>query len=168
MRATLDSRDLHLRTCKKMNNVNHEKHEALKFWFKDFAKQVHISTTVAPPISEVSPQNPTKQLAGDLMLVDVSLRQPGRDGKCGVIYFSIITPAAESYYAEAANVRFQIEGRCEGYQILSSIQENECTTYILMSRLSLRVEENLGKELKKYSRRSAILSPKLRAKVDHP
>ena len=79
--ATLDSRDLHLRTCK-MNNVNHEKHEAIKFWFKDFAKQAHISSTAAPPISEVSPQHPTKQLAGDLMLVDVSLRQPGRHGKC--------------------------------------------------------------------------------------
>ena len=99
--ATLDSRDLHLRTCK-MNNVNHEKHEALKFWFKDFAKQAHISSTAAPPISEVSPIHPTKQLAGDLMLVDVSLRQPGRDGKCGVIDFSITTPAAESYCAEAA------------------------------------------------------------------
>ena len=85
-----------------MNNVNHEKHEALKFWFKDFAKQAHISTTAASPISEVSPKNPTKQLAGDLMLVDVSLRQPGRDGKCGVIDFSIITPAAELYCAEAA------------------------------------------------------------------
>ena len=85
-----------------MNNVNHEKHEALKFWFKDFAKQAHISTTAAPPISEVSPKNPTKQLAGDLMLVDVSLRQSRRDGKCGVIDFSIITPAAESYCAEAA------------------------------------------------------------------
>ena len=36
------------------------------------------------------------------MLVDVSFRQPGRDGKCGVIDFSITTPAAESYCAEAA------------------------------------------------------------------
>ena len=63
-----------------MNNVKHEKHEALKFWFKDFAKQAHFSITPAPPISEVSPKNPTKQLAGDLMLVDVSLREPGRDG----------------------------------------------------------------------------------------
>ena len=36
------------------------------------------------------------------MLVDVSLRQRGRDGKCGVIDFSIVTPAAESYSAEAA------------------------------------------------------------------
>ena len=79
-----------------MNNVNHEKHEALKFWFKDFAKQAHISTTAAPPIFGVSPQNSTKQLASDLMLVDVSLRQPGRDGKCGVIDFRIITLAAES------------------------------------------------------------------------
>ena len=79
-----------------MNNVNHEKHEALKFWFKDFAKQAHISKTAAPPISEVSPQNPTKQLAGDLMLVDAYLCQPERNGKCGVIDFSIITLAAES------------------------------------------------------------------------
>ena len=31
--ATLDSRDLHLSTCK-MNNVNHEKHEALNFGSK--------------------------------------------------------------------------------------------------------------------------------------
>ena len=36
------------------------------------------------------------------MLVDVSLRQAGRDGQCGVIDFSIITPAAESYCAGAA------------------------------------------------------------------
>ena len=99
--AVLDSRDLHLRTCK-MNNVNHEKHEALRFWFKDFVKQAHIKTAPAPPISEVSERNPTKQLAGDLMLVDVSLRKTERDGKCGVIDFSIITPAAESYCAKAA------------------------------------------------------------------
>ena len=37
------------------------------------------------------------------MLVDVSLlRQPVRDGKCRVIDFSIVTPAAEFYCAEAA------------------------------------------------------------------
>ena len=36
------------------------------------------------------------------MLVDVSLRKAERDGKCGVIDFSIITPAAESYCAGAA------------------------------------------------------------------
>ena len=58
-----------------MNNINHEKHEALKFWFQDL-----IQTAPAPPISEVSARNPTKQLAGDLMLVDVSLRQPGNEG----------------------------------------------------------------------------------------
>ena len=38
----------------------------------------------------MSARNPTKQLAGDLMLVDVSLRQSGRDGKCGVIDLSIV------------------------------------------------------------------------------
>ena len=40
----------------------------------------HISTTPAPPISDVSERNPTKQLAADLMLIDVSLREPGKDG----------------------------------------------------------------------------------------
>ena len=101
--ALLDSRDLHLRTCK-MNNVNHEKHEAPKHWFQDLTKQAHIQTAPAPSISEVSKRNPTKQLAGDLMLIDVSLRQAGRDGKCGVIDFSIVTPAAESYCAQAAKI----------------------------------------------------------------
>ena len=125
--ATLDSRDLHLRTCK-MNNVNHEKHEALKFWFKDFAKQAHISTTAAPPISEVSPRNPTKQLAGDLMLVDVSLRQPGRDGKCGVIDYASCRIILRRGGKEAT-VRFQIEGRREGYQIFPSVQEHGRHTF---------------------------------------
>ena len=70
--ALLDSRDIHLRTCR-MNSINHEKHEALKFWFQDLTKQAHIQTAPAPSISEVSARNPTKQLAGDLMiLVDVS------------------------------------------------------------------------------------------------
>jgi hypothetical protein len=85
-----------------MNNVHHVKHEALKHWFQDLTKQAHIQTAPAPPISETSPRHRTKPLAGDLMLIDVSLRQPGRDGRCGVIDFSIVTPAAESYCEEAA------------------------------------------------------------------
>ena len=36
------------------------------------------------------------------MLIDVSLKQPGRDGKSVAIDFSIVTPAAESYCKEAA------------------------------------------------------------------
>ena len=92
--AVLDSRDIHIRTCK-MNNVNHQKHAALQQWFEDLCKQAHIQTTPAPPISEVSECNPTKQLAADIMLIDVSLRQPGRDGKSVAIDFSIVTPAAE-------------------------------------------------------------------------
>ena len=87
-----------------MNNVNNEKHEALKHGFQDLTKQAHIQTALAPAISKVSKRNPTKQLAGDLMLIDVSLRQAGRDGKCGVIAFSIVTPAAESYCAQAAKI----------------------------------------------------------------
>ena len=61
-----------------MDNVNHEKHEAiLKFWFKDLAKQ-YLETAPAPPISEVSPRKPTKKLAGDLKLVDVSRKPTDR------------------------------------------------------------------------------------------
>jgi hypothetical protein len=119
--ATLDSRDLHLRTCK-MNNVNHEKHEALRFWFKDFVKQAHIQTAPAPPISETSQLHPTKPLAGDLMLVDVSLRQAGRDGQCGVIDFSIITPAAESYCAGAAKEPLHAAKIREEAKILKYLQ----------------------------------------------
>jgi hypothetical protein len=99
--APLDSRDIHLRTCR-MNNVNHVKHEALKHWFQDLTKQAHVQTAPAPPISETSQRHPTKPLAGDLMLIGVSLRESGRDGRSGVIDFSIVTPAAESYCAESA------------------------------------------------------------------
>jgi hypothetical protein len=116
--ARLDSRDLHLRTCK-INNVHHEK---LRFWFKDFVKQAHIKTAPAPPISEVSQRNPTKQLAGDLMLVDVSLRQAERDGKCGVLDFSIITPAAESYCAGAAKQPLHAAKIREDAKILKYLQ----------------------------------------------
>ncbi len=84
-----------------MNNVNYRKHEALKHWFQDLTKQAHTQTAPAPAISEASKRNPTKQLAGDLMLIDVPLRQTRR---CGVIDFSIVTPAAESYCAQAAKV----------------------------------------------------------------
>ena len=119
--ARLDSRDLHLRTCK-INNVHHQKHEALRFWFKDFVKQAHIKTAPAPPISEVSQRNPTKQLAGDLMLVDVSLRQAERDGKCGVLDFSIITPAAESYCAGAAKQPLHAAKIREDAKILKYLQ----------------------------------------------
>ena len=97
----MDSRDIHIRTCK-INNVNHQKHAALQQWFEDLCKQAHIQTTPAPPISEVSERNPTKQVAADIMLIDVSLKQPGRDGKSVAIDFSIVTPAAESYCKEAA------------------------------------------------------------------
>ncbi len=75
----LNSRDIHLRTCK-INNVNHEKHEALQHWFQDLTKQAQIQTAPAPSISKVSKRNHTKKLAGDLMLIDDSLRQTGRDG----------------------------------------------------------------------------------------
>ena len=110
--ALLDSRDIHIRTCK-MNNVNHQKHAVLQQWFEDLCKQAHIQTTPAPPISEASERNPTKQLAADIMLIDVSLRQPGRDGKSVAIDFSIVTPAAESYCKEAAKTPLHAAGARE-------------------------------------------------------
>jgi len=97
----LDSRDTHLRTCR-MNNINHLKHYAVQAWFQDFVKQARIATAPAPPITTVSPRHPTKQLAGDLLLVDVSLQDKGKDGECCVIDFSIVTPAAETYCQEAS------------------------------------------------------------------
>ena len=74
------------------------------------------------PISEVSARNPTKQLAGNLMLVDVSLRQPGRGGKCGVIDFSIVTPAAESYCFEAAKTPLYAANLREEAKLLKYFQ----------------------------------------------
>ena len=119
-----------------MNSINHEKHEALKFWFQDLTKQAHIQTAPALPISEVSARNPTKQLAGDLMLVDVSLRQPERDGKCGVIDFSIVTPAAESYCTEAARTPLYAANLREDAKLLTNTFKptSSWTTYTL-SRL---------------------------------
>jgi hypothetical protein len=114
--ALLDSRDIHIRTCK-MNNVNHRKHAALQQWFEDLCKQAHIQTTPAPPISEASERNPTKQLAADIMLIDVSLRQPGRDGKSVAIDFSIVTPAAESYCREAAKKPLHAAGLRESMKV---------------------------------------------------
>ena len=76
---------------------------------------------LAPPISELSARNPTKKLAGDFMLVDVSL-QPERDGKCGVIDFSIVTPAAESYCAEAAKTPLYAANLREEAKLLKYFQ----------------------------------------------
>jgi hypothetical protein len=119
--AVLDSRDIHIRTCR-MNNVNHQKHAALQQWFEDLCKQAHIQTTPAPPISEVSERNPTKQLAADIMLIDVSLRQPGRDGKSVAIDFSIVTPAAESYRKEAARKPLHAAGLREAMKVNKYLQ----------------------------------------------
>ena len=48
-----------------------------------------------------------------IMLIDVSLRQPGRDGKSVAIDFSIVTPAAESYCKEAAKTPLHAAGARE-------------------------------------------------------
>ena len=56
------------------------------------------------------------------MLVDVSLRQAERDGKCGVLDFSIITPAAESYCAGAAKQPLHAAKIREDAKILKYLQ----------------------------------------------
>ena len=79
-----------------MNPIHHQKHAAVQNKFEKLAKQAHIATTPAPPISETNLQNPTKPLAADLLLIDVSLKEPGRDGQTVAIDFSVVSPAAES------------------------------------------------------------------------
>ena len=57
------------------------------------------------------------------MLVDVSLRQAERDGKCGVLDFSIITPAAESYCIGAAKQPLHAAKIREDPQVPTSLQK---------------------------------------------
>jgi len=140
--AELDSRDIHIRTCR-INNVNHHKHAALQQWFEDLCKQAHIQTTPAPPITDVSERNPTKQLAADIMLIDVSLKQPGRDGKCVAIDFSIVTPAAESYCKEAANKPLHAAGLREAMKVNKYLHAYKEMDDIHFEPSSLKVEVSL-------------------------
>ena len=102
------------------------------------------------------------------MLIDVSLRQAGRDGKCGVIDFSIVTPAAESYCAQAAKIPLHAAKTREEtkkkkyFQAYKALDDTHFEPFVVESggELGVRAPE------KKYSRRSAILSPNQRAKVD--
>ena len=97
------------------------------------------------------------------MLVDVvSLRQPERDGKCGVIDFSIVTPAAESYCAEAAKTPLYAANLREEAKLLKYVQAYKQLDDIYFEPFVV-VEANSGKGSRKYSRR---LSPKQRDKVD--
>ena len=101
--APMDSRDLHMRTCR-MTSIHHQNHAAIQHWFEDLARQAHIQTTPAPPISDVSERNPTKQLAADLMLIDVSLREPNKDGGNVALDFSMVTSAATTYCGKSATI----------------------------------------------------------------
>ncbi len=92
-----------MRTCK-MTSIHHQNHAAIQHWFEDLARQAHIQTTPAPPISDVSERNPTKQLAADLMLIDVSLQGPNKDGGDVALDFSMVTSAAMTYCCKAATI----------------------------------------------------------------
>ena len=117
--APLDSRDLHIRTCK-MTSIHHQNHAAIQQWFEDLARQAHIQTTPAPPISDVSERNPTKQLAADLMLIDVSLREPtaGKDGGNVALDFSMVTSAAMTYCGNSAALPLHAAGEREKAKML--------------------------------------------------
>ena len=75
---------------------------AIQQWFEDLTRQAHIATTPAPPISDVSERNPTKQLTADPMLIDVSLRETGKDGGNVALDFSMVTSAAATYCGKSA------------------------------------------------------------------
>ncbi len=78
--APMDSRDLHMRSGR-MTSIHHQNHAAIQ----------HIQTTPAPPISDVSERIPTKQLAPDHMLIDVSLQGPNKDGGNVALDFIMVT-----------------------------------------------------------------------------
>ncbi len=48
-----------------------------------------------------------------IMLIDASLRQPGRYGKSVAIDFTIVTPVAEFYCKEAARKPLHTAGLCK-------------------------------------------------------
>ena len=81
-----------------MTSIHHQNHAAIQQWFEDLTRQ----TTPAPPISDVSERNPTKQLAADLMLIDVSLRGPDKDGGNVALDFSVVKPLALTYCGKSA------------------------------------------------------------------
>jgi hypothetical protein len=84
-----------------MTSIHHQNHLAIQHWFEDLARQAHIQTTPAPPISDVTP---TKQLAADLMLIDVSLQSPNNDGGNVALVFSMVTSAAMTYCCKSATI----------------------------------------------------------------
>ena len=82
---------------------------------------------------------------------------------------SIADVAAESYCAEAAKKPLYASKMREEAKVTKYLQAYKNMDDIHFEPFVVKsVEENLEKELKKYSRRSAILSPKQRTKVDHP
>ena len=76
-----------------MNSIHHEKHE-------DFVKQAHIKTAAAPNISEIFSWNPTTQLAGDPMLVDVSFRQAERETESVESLISVLSHQLLNHIAQ--------------------------------------------------------------------
>ena len=98
-------------------SIHHQNHAAIQQWFEDLTRQAHIQTTPEPPISDVSERNPTKQLAADLTLIDVSLRGPDKDGGNVALDFSVVTPAAMTYCGKSATFPLHAAERRERAKI---------------------------------------------------
>ena len=62
-------------------------------------------------------------LAADLLLIDVALKEPGRDGQTVAIDFSVVSPAAESYCKQSAKEPLYAAGN-EDFKICPCLQGN--------------------------------------------
>ena len=104
------------------------------------------------------------------MLVDVSLRQPGRDGKCGVIDFRITTtPAAKSYCAEAAKKPLYAAKMREDAKITKYYQAYKSMDNIHFEPFVVGSGRELGERAQEIFKKICnLITPKQRAKVDHP
>ena len=151
-----------------MNPIHHQKHAAVQHWFEQPAKQAHITTTPAPPISEKKLQNPTKPLAADLLLIDVSLKEPGRDGQTVAIDFIVVSPAAESYCKQSAKEPLHAAALREATKISKYARAYKEMDTFTLNPLFLRVEVFMGKEPVMFLTESAILLPDHREKAGLP
>ena len=87
------------------------------------------------------------------MLIDGSLRQAGRGGKCGVIDFSIVTPAAESYCAQSAKIPLHAtkirEENLKYFQACKALDDTHFEPFVVESggELEVRAQEICKKKI---------------------
>ena len=114
----------------------------------------------------LSEKNSTKQLAADVMLIDVLLWKPGRDGKSVAIDFSILTSAAESYCKDTTACGGTSRGP-KGKYILTVIQGYGRRT-LQTFRVVLESGSVFGMRAQEVFQRICDLSHNQRDKADQP